>query len=294
MTETVLILGGQGRFARHAALAFADAGWQVRHAGRGDDLTQAAQGADVIVMGWNPPYQHWAAQVPGQQARVIAAARATGATVIIPGNVYVFGPDAGPVWGSDTPHRAENPLGRVRIAMEQAWRDSGVQVIVLRCGDYLDDAPSGNGFDRMLVPALAKGVLRYPGRTDAAHAWAFLPDATRAAVLLAEMRRTLPDFADIPFPGYTLTGAELAQALMTARGRPLRLMPYPWWQLRLLRPFMPILGGVMEMRYLWDTPHRLSDQPFRSLLPGFATTPLHDALRAATAHLCSTSTQISA
>lgn len=285
MTQTVLILGGQGRFARHAADAFAAAGWEVRHAGRSDDLTHAAQGTDVIVMGWNPPYHRWALDLPGQQARVIAAAKATGASVIIPGNVYVFGPDVGPVWGVDTPHLAKNPLGQARIALEQAWRDSGVPVILLRCGDFLDDAPSGNWFDRMMTPALQKGVLRYPGRNDISHAWAYLPDAARAAVALAEMRDRLPRYAEVPFPGYALSGKELARALADARGQDVALRPYGWWQLRLMRPFMPIIGGLLEMRYLWNTPHRLADQPFRTLLPDFQTTPLRDALRAATAHL---------
>lgn len=285
MTQTVLILGGQGRFARHAADAFAAAGWEVRHAGRSDDLTHAAQGTDVIVMGWNLPYHRWALDLPGQQARVIAAAKATGASVIIPGNVYVFGPDVGPVWGVDTPHLAKNPLGQARIALEQAWRDSGVPVILLRCGDFLDDAPSGNWFDRMMTPALQKGVLRYPGRNDISHAWAYLPDAARAAVALAEMRDRLPRYAEVPFPGYALSGKELARALADARGQDVALRHFGWWQLRLMRPFMPIIGGLLEMRYLWNTLHRLADQPFRTLLPDFQTTPLRDALRAATAHL---------
>lgn len=292
MIQTVLILGGQGRFARHATAAFAKAGWQVRHAGRSDDLMQAAQGADVIVMGWNPPYHRWQAEVPQQQARVIAAAKAGGATVIIPGNVYVFGPDNAAVWGADTAHLARNPLGRVRIALEQAWRDSGVPTILLRCGDFLDSAPSGNWFDRMMIPGLAKGVLRYPGPLDRPHAWAWLPDAARAAVLLAERRATLPRYADVPFPGYTLAGAELGHALATARSHPVVVKPYGWWQLRLIRPVMPLIGGLFEMRYLWSTPHRLADQPFRALLPDFVPIPLPDALRAATAHLYgATSTQ---
>lgn len=295
MTQTVLILGGQGRFARNSAAAFAAAGWQVRHASRSDDLTQVAMGADVIVMGWNPPYHRWVAQVPGQQARVIAAARASGATVVIPGNVYVFGAESGPLLGTDTPHRATNTLGRVRVAMEKAWRDSGLPVILLRMGDFLDTVPSGGMFDRMMITTLPKGTLRYPGRTDITHAWAYLPDAARAVVALAGIRAALPRFADVPFPGFTLTGAELAQGLAQAQGHNVVLRGVPWWQLRLVQPFMPAIAGVFEMRYLWNMPHHLADQPFRNLLPDFAATPLPDALRAATAHLYGArSTQTSA
>ncbi|SNT34623.1 hypothetical protein [Antarctobacter heliothermus] len=57
MVGTVLILGGNGRFGRNAAEAFWNAGWRIRLFDRAeDDLAQAAQGADVIVNGWNPAY----------------------------------------------------------------------------------------------------------------------------------------------------------------------------------------------------------------------------------------------
>jgi hypothetical protein len=44
--------------------------------------------------------------VPGLTAKVIAAAKATGAAVMIPGNVYVFGRDLPEVLTPDTPHAA--------------------------------------------------------------------------------------------------------------------------------------------------------------------------------------------
>ncbi len=95
MTGSVLVLGGSGRFGRHASEAFWNAGWRVTQYDRArGDLTAAARGNDVIVNGWNPPYDRWADTVPALTAQVIAAARTSGATVIVPGNVYVFGEEA--------------------------------------------------------------------------------------------------------------------------------------------------------------------------------------------------------
>ncbi|MBT8477000.1 MAG: epimerase, partial [Alphaproteobacteria bacterium] len=66
MSGTVLILGANGRFGSHAAEAFWNAGWRVRIVDRAvDDLMVSAQGVDLIVNAWNPPYPHWQAQVPG-------------------------------------------------------------------------------------------------------------------------------------------------------------------------------------------------------------------------------------
>ncbi len=283
MTKDALILGATGRFGRHAAEAFWNAGWRVRLFDRhADDLTEAAQGADVIVNAWNPAYPDWAAQVPGLTRAVIEAARSSGARVILPGNVYVFGPDCPVPWGADSPHRAINPLGRVRIEMEQAYRDAGVPTLILRAGDFLDTEASGNWFDRMMAPSLKRGVLTYPGRADIPQAWAWLPDMARAAVDLA-WQHDLPRFADIAFPGYTLTGAQMAALCETALARRVRVKPMAWWPLQLARPVWPMAGRILEMRYLWNTPHRLDPAAFDARLPGFALTPPEEALERAIA-----------
>lgn len=274
MPGTALILGGSGRFGRHATGAFQAAGWTTRQFNRKtDDLDRAAQGVDVIVAAWNPSYEHWADTVPTLHARIRKAALANDATVILPGNVYVFGPDTPAPWGADTPHRAENPLGRIRRDMETAYRRDSVRTILLRAGDFIDTTASGNWLDRMMLPTVPKGALTYPGRTDIPHAWAYLPDLTRAAVALAEKRATLTRFEDVPFPGYTLTGDEMAAILTRIRGREIRVKPMKWWPLRLAQPVMPLVKHLFEMRYLWDTPHSLEGGKFATLLPDFTATP---------------------
>ena len=282
MQKTVLILGASGRFGRHMADAFGAAGWQLRLFDRArDDLNSAAEGADIIVNGWNPPYQHWQAEVPGQTARIISAARSHGASVIVPGNVYVYGPDMPARLAPDTPHRAENPLGRVRREMEAAYRASGVPTILLRAGDFIDTEASGNWFDRVLTARLSKGVFTYMGPWDVAHAWAFLPDLARAGVALAEQRDRLAQFQEVPFPGYTLSGEELAQALEQATGRKLRRKSMNWTLFRSLALVWPLMRHVLEMRYLWNRPHSLDGAVLQALLPDFQPTAPVDALRRA-------------
>ncbi|MCR8548273.1 epimerase [Salipiger sp. P9] len=280
-----LVLGGHGRFGSHVAEAFWNAGWEVSLYQRGTDLMAAARGADVIVNGWNPPYHLWAAELPGLTDRVIAAARVSGATVLQAGNLYVYGAGSPECLSVDTPHRARNPLGRLRIRTEAQLRAAGVKVILLRAGDFLDTEPSGNWFDRILAPKLAKGVLTYPGAPEIPHAWAFLPDVGRAALALAERRGDLPSFTEVLFPGSPLSGRDIAAHLETITGHDVALRGFSWWPLHLARPVWPMAGDLLEMRYLWNMPHRLDPAPFRALLPEFRTTPAEEALRAATAHL---------
>lgn len=281
MTQTVLILGATGRFGRNAAEQFSRAGWQVRRFDRSrDDLGKAAA-ADVIVNAWNPPYPDWHRLLPKLHAKVISAARQGGATVIVPGNVYVFGKDTKGPWSQTTPHAATNPLGRIRIDMEAAYRRSGVRCIILRGGDFLDTQASGNWFDAILTKSLHKRVLTYPGNPGIDHAWAYLPDICRAAVQLAEMRQRLPVFADIPFPGHTVSGARIAELIGRLGGSPVRLGQMSWLPLQLARPFWSMAPCLLEMRYLWDTAHRLDGCLFSSLLPEFRASSLEAALASA-------------
>ena len=273
MSGTVLVLGATGRFGRHVSEAFWNRGWQVRlYERNSDDLLRAAMECDVIVNGWNPPYHHWAREVPQLTSRVIDAARASGATVIVPGNVYVYGKDAPEVLTEATPHRADNPLGRIRREMETAYKRSGVRVILLRAGDFIDTEASGNWFDRVITARQAKRGFSYPGYLNAPHAWAFLPDLAAAAVALAERREELETFTEVNFPGYTLTGAELAKLCSEALGREMRVSRMNWLPIRLASPFWPMARHLLEMRYLWNMPHRLDGTRFDMLLSGFRGT----------------------
>jgi hypothetical protein len=65
-----------------------------------DDVMHAAQGCDVIVHAVNPPgYRRWAELVLPMMDNTIAAAIAQGATIVLPGTVYNYGPDAFPLIG---------------------------------------------------------------------------------------------------------------------------------------------------------------------------------------------------
>ena len=217
-------------------------------------------------------------------ARVIEAVSGSGATVIVPGNVYVFGARTPAPWSENSPHSATNPLGRLRIEMEAAYARAGIRTILLRGGDFIDTRASGNWFDLIMTKRLSRGVFTYPGDPDIPHAWAYLPDMARAAVGLAALRDSLPEHADIPFPGYTLTGREIAGTLEQVTGAQLRVARFNWWPLALMSPFVPMMRGLREMRYLWTTPHSLDGARLAALLPEFRATPVREAMATAIAH----------
>ncbi|MBT8408596.1 MAG: epimerase [Alphaproteobacteria bacterium] len=286
MAGRVLILGASGRFGRNAAEAFWNAGWRVREFNRStDDLIQASAGVDIIVNGWNPPYTHWARDVPRLTKQVIAAAKASGATIILPGNIYGYGRDAGPILGDASPMAARNPLGRIRIEMEAAYKAAPIQTIVLRGGDFIDTEASGNWFDKIIVAKAAKGRIVSPGDPEVPHAWAYLPDLARAAVALASRRDDLTRFETVLFPGYTLSLQKVASLVEAATGRPQTVERLNWAPIRIASPFWPMGRKLLEMRYLWSMPHDIDGSRFAALLPEFRATDPLTAMTKALRHL---------
>ena len=180
-----------------------------------------------------------------------------------------------------TPHRAKNDLGRIRIDLEAAYRAAGVKTIILRGGDFIDTEASGNWFDKVIAAKAKRGVLVSPGDAEAPHAWAWLPDMARAAVELAEQREALETFEDVPFPGFTLSLNEMAEMAGRTTGRRYRVTRMSWLPLQLVSPFWAMGRRLLEMRYLWNMPHRLSSRRFNDLLPGFRTTDAGTALATA-------------
>lgn len=313
-TNTVLILGARGRFGLAAVRAFAAAGWRVLGQMRpGTEtpadasiewlpidlhdtaaLTQAAQGASVVVHALNPAYTNaaWQTQAPAMLEASIALCRALDATLMLPGNIYNFGATMPPVLREDTPQAASTIKGQVRIAMEARLQQSGVRGIVIRAGDFFGSG-RGTWFDLSIAKDLRKGVLTYPGPKGVSTSWAYLPDLARTFVAVAERRAQLQPFEVFHFAGHVLTGQrwlDLLTPVARAQGwvRPdaqLRWAGMPWGLIRLGAWLVPTWAALLEMRYLWNTPHALAHDKLCALIGTEPHTPLAQAVEQSLADL---------
>lgn len=278
MQQKVLILGGSGKVGRHCADAFWNAGWTVRHYKRGTDIVAAAEGVDVILNGLNPPnYHNWSQIIPQITADVMAAAKASGATVIIPGNIYNYGDQPG-LLDEDTPQVPNTRKGKIRVAMEQEYKSSGVRTIVLRAGNFIDPHGDDDLMKLAVLRDIRKGKLTTLGDPDAMQAYAYMPDWARAALELAEKRYELPTFSDIPFPGHNFTMTQMRRVLADYTGRDIRVARFPWWMMKLLSPFWELAREMREMQYLYNMSHQISDLAFRRIVPDFVPTDVETVM----------------
>jgi nucleoside-diphosphate-sugar epimerase len=313
--RTALVIGATGLFGLHAAEALIKHGWRVRALARdpataaaklgprtpiewvkGDamdaaSVVAAASGADLIVHAANPPrYRNWKGTVLPMAESAIAAAKASGARLVIPASVYNFAPDAGPAITEDAPQAPATRKGAIRVELERRLRaasDDGVRVLILRAGDFF--GPAAPGALAWLVQhgrGRVTGVFQ-PGPGDVGHAYAYLPDLAETMAQLADAEDRLARFEVFHFRGQWLAhNAEFGAALRRVTRDPhLPVRGFPWIVVRLAAPFNETFRELLEMRYLWRRPIGLDNAKLTRFLGAEPHTPLDRALAASLADM---------
>ncbi|HEX5378277.1 MAG TPA: NAD-dependent epimerase/dehydratase family protein [Phenylobacterium sp.] len=305
-TPLALVIGATGSIGGEVARALLERGWRVRGLNRdpegarsrgpagvewvrGDamiaaDVIAAAEGARVILHGANPPgYANWASVLPAMIEATIAAARAGGARIVLPGNVYNYGPDAWPRFDETAPQNPKTRKGAIRVALERRLETAeGVRALVVRAGDFFGPRSGSSwlteGWVRKGRPLRA---VNLPGPAHVTHAWAYLPDFAQSIARLIEREADLPDFAVFNHAGHQVTGGEMAAALERVAGRRLARRALPWFAMAAASPFVEMLREMLEMRYLWDNEVLPDNARLVAALGAEPHTPLDQALRTA-------------
>jgi nucleoside-diphosphate-sugar epimerase len=248
-------------------------------------VVAAASGAQLIVHAANPPgYRNWQGTVLPMAMSALAAAKASGARLVLPGNVYNFAPDAGPAIAEDTPQAPVTRKGKIRAELErrlQAAADEGVRVLILRAGDFFGPASPGA---LLWLTTRGKGRVTgayQPGPASVGHAFAYLPDLAETLARLVDDEDRLADFEVFHFRGHWLerSGA-FAEVVRQVVGRPdLPVRPFPWLVVTAAAPFVETFRELLEMRYLWKRPIGLANDKLVRFLGAEPHTPLEAAMR---------------
>ncbi len=315
--RTALIVGARGGWGGEMAATLLARGWQVRALARGataqaaqpgghprlqwvsgdamqpGDLMRAAEGVQVVVHAANPPgYVRWHELAMPMLRASMAAAQAQGARLMLPGNVYNFGPDAGERLREDAPQHPLTRKGRVRVEMEDALQEAaarhGLRSLVLRAGDFFGGGGASSWFNTVMVrPGRPVSRVVEPHTAGVGHSWAYLPDATLAAARCLELDATAPGRLAVAervhFKGHELADGRalarcVAQVVAVRTGRSVKISPVPWVLWSALAPVSPLLREVREMRYLWQRDLALDNGRLLALLGDEPHTPLPQAV----------------
>jgi len=301
---TALVIGATGGIGGEAAAALVRHGWTVRALTRrdqpatmgidwipgdamvADDVARAAAGVSLIVHAANPPgYKDWDKLVLPMLDNTIAAAKANGARVLLPGTVYNFGLDAFPLIDEIARQTPATRKGKIRVEMERRLRvasQEGVPVLIVRAGDFFGPRAGNNYFGQAVVkPGGPLTSVTEPSAKGVSHAWAYLPDLAETMARLLDRADQLAAFEQFHFAGHQLAWGEMAGSVRRVTGQPkLPIKAFPWWMIVALSPVVPIFGEMAEMRYLWREPMALNDGKLRAFLGEIPHTPLDTAVAA--------------
>lgn len=307
----VLVLGAAGGIGGEVTRQLGAAGWQVRALTRRappplqpedgiewvradvmnrEDVMRAARDCTVIVHAVNPPgYRKWAQLVLPMIDNTIAAAVAEKATIVLPGTIYNFGPDAFPILDEASPLHPVTRKGAIRVELEARLRSAtgrGARAIVVRAGDFFGPRAGNNWFSQALVkPGKPVKKVQAPGKPGVGHQWGYLPDVARTMVELLARKDRLSAFETFHMAGHwdadgTQMAMAIAQVVERRSGARPGVAAFPWWLVRLAAPFATTFRELLEMRYLWRQPVRMRNERLLSVLGHEPHTPLHEAVEA--------------
>ena len=306
--RTALVLGAGGGIGGELARQLRDRGWSVRAMNRsarpgrregidwiaGDALDRsavaaAARGCGVIAHAVNPPgYRRWSQLVLPMLDSSLAAAGAEGATVVLPGTIYNYGPDVALPVSEEAPQHPAGSKGAIRVEMEarlRAFAESGRgRALVVRAGDYFGPQAGGSWFSQAMIrPGRPVRSLRYPGRPGTGHQWGYLPDVARTMVELLDRADALEPFARFHMAGHwdpdgTAMTAAIRRIVARHGGGEPRVTALPWWLLPLLAPFNESLREMREVRRFWQEPLRFDNARLLGVLGAEPHTPLDEAV----------------
>ncbi|MGG6895912.1 MULTISPECIES: NAD-dependent epimerase/dehydratase family protein [Rhizobium] len=231
-------------------------------------VVNAAAGAARIVIATGFTYDTtvWERCWPQAMANFLAAAEATGAPTLFFDNLYMYGPQEGPIRES-TPFTPWGGKPAVRRAISEMWQEASnqgrVRMSALRVSDFYGPGVTNSHLGESLFGRLAAGkAVQFAMPIDHPHDVAYLPDAARAAQQLLDA----PEDAwgqvwHMPC-AKTRTLREIVIIAAAAMGRTPRIQTIPAILQPVLRMAVPILREVHDIRFLFDRPYQIDATKF--------------------------------
>lgn len=242
-------------------------------------LTQALEGREALFHLVNVPFgAAWVQDTARLLEAAITACRNTGARLVFPGNVWIYGRG---IAGDAVPEtRAPSPcsnLGRARLAKEERLRNSGIRYAIVRLPEFY-----GPHVQTLTGPPLKKIVQghtgRWFGRPDLAVEFVFMPDAARVLLDIGLSADVDGETFHLPGVAPTTPSAFFSQAVQLAGTG--AFSAFPTWTVRAAGLVLPMARTFSDILHLWEDPVLLDGAKLHRRLPDFRSTSYRDGLTA--------------
>ncbi|MDB5506733.1 MAG: NAD-dependent epimerase-dehydratase [Devosia sp.] len=231
-------------------------------------LTAATAGAEALVCAIGLPYvsKLWEQGWPLAMQNLLVACEAHGVRLVFADNLYLYGPQDGPLT-EDLPPVDYGRKPKSRAAATRLWQAAHaagrVQAVAVRSPDFYGPGVVQSVLGSESIVALARGkTATLLGNADLPHDVAHVADYARAVITLLDA----PDDAygqawHVP-TAPTLTLRQHLQMVADALGVPLKLTVIPSWAARPLGLFVPFIREAAEMQFLFDRPYVVDASKF--------------------------------
>ncbi|MBT2385341.1 NAD-dependent epimerase/dehydratase family protein [Streptomyces sp. ISL-11] len=247
-------------------------------------LIEVSGGAAAIFSCAAPPYPRWASGWPPLASSVCAAAEATGAVLVMLGNLYGYGPVDGPMT-EKLPLAATGPKGRVRAAVWERARmlheQGDIRAVEVRASDFFGPGVTDGGhLAARVVPRLLRGKpVSTLGDPDAPHSWSYLPDVARALVEVAGEERAWGRAWHIPTEPALSTREMVDRLAAQSRTGPVAVRRLSPAVLGVASIFSPLIRELREIRYQFEHPFVVDSSAYESAFAVRAT-PVEEQVEA--------------
>lgn len=252
-----------------------------------DFTTRVSRGADVVHFCLNAGgYATWAQEFPPLQRGVLAAARATGARLVVLENLYAYGPTGGRDLVETLPANPSSAKAATRAAMTEellrAHADGQAEVAIGRASDYFGPGATRSALGETVFGTAVTGrTAQVMGDPDTPHSYSYTPDVAAGLVTLALHPQAPGSVWHLPVAPARTTREIVAQVDALAGRRP-RLFAAGGTTLRLLGLVRPGLGEYRHTLYQFTDRWVVDDSRFRAAF-GQSATDLDEALATTTA-----------
>lgn len=185
-------------------------------------IAAALNGCTHLFYCINVPYPEWYTKLETLLKASVDACIATGAKLVFPGNVYVYGkPQFNPVTEAH-PHAAHTRKGKIRIRMEellfQSHKKRGLQYTVVRMPDFYGPYVINGVTEKLFTSALTGKKMQWYGSLKVPYEMIFIEDGAQAMVDAGIAAHT--NGFSLNVPGYAATTpAEILKEVSKQGGR---------------------------------------------------------------------------
>lgn len=255
---------------------------EIADAADASSTHKACKDAAVIYHCVNVPFDSWEMVLPKVTDNILAGARDAGAVLLLPGNVYGYGPLQEVPATEDHVLAATSKKGQLRNRIEKQLLDAHQAGDIRTVIPRFPNIYGPNVTSRLSLPifreALSGMAASWPGRADVPHDLVYVDDAAAACVLLATTRSAWGQVWHVPGPG-PLTGRQFVEMVYAAAGTEPSIEPVKQDAMKFSGGAMADTAELADLMYLYEQPLVLDGGKFAKAFPSFRYTPHAEAIR---------------